>query len=191
MPKIKTKTFDPDELLFDLFAMRVSEVQEMFWEELMSQTPHIGKIEVMLESGLVDVGAKDEVGWTPLHVASDSGSIETAKLLLDRGADVNAKDEWGKTPLHWASIENYIETAELLLDRGADVKAKDDDGWTPLHWASWDNRIEIAKLLLEKGADPWAEDSSNKIPYDYAKEKLKPLLKEYMKKPFAKKKNIV
>ncbi len=126
----KTKTFDPDEFLFDLFAMRVSEVQEMFWGEIESKTPHIEKIEVMLESGLVDVNAKDNRGWSPLH------------------------------------------------------------------WASEYNFIEIAKLLLERGADPWAEDSANKIPkipYDYAKEKLKlkPLLREYMKKPFAKKKNIV
>ena len=55
----KTKTFDPDEFLFDLFAMRVSEVQEMFWGEIESETPHIEKIEVMLESGLVDMNAKD------------------------------------------------------------------------------------------------------------------------------------
>ncbi len=149
MPKIKTKTFDPDELLFDLFAMRVSEVQEMFWEELMSQTPHIGKIEVMLESGLVDVGAKDEVGWTPLHVASDSGSIETAKLLIERGADVEAKDNDGWTPLHSASLKNHIETAKLLLDRGADVKAKNNKGLTPLYWAKSDEMEALLKKYMK------------------------------------------
>jgi ankyrin repeat protein len=225
MPKIKT--FDPDEFLFDLFAMRVSEVQEMFWGEINKDKPHLEKIKIIIDSGLVDVKAKDDMGWTPLLLASRWNHIEIAKLLLDRGADVKAKDNWGDTPLHrasrynrieivglllekgadmgaknrWgqtplhlASENNNIEIAKLLLDAGADVEAKDNDGWTPLHWASARNYIEIAKLLLERGADPWAEDSANKIPkipYDYAKEKLKPLLREYMKKPFAKKKNIV
>jgi len=182
MPKIKTKTFDPDELLFDLFAMRVSEVQEMFWEELMSQTPHIGKIEVMLESGLVDVEAKNEYGNTPLHRASYDNQIKTAKLLIDRGADVKAKDNNGQTPLHWASIENYIELAELLLDRGADVKAKDDDGETPLHWASYNNHIEIAKLLLGAGADVDAKGDDGHTPLDLAEsDEMEELLEKYKK----------
>ena len=220
----KTKTFDPDEFLFDLFAMRVSEVQDLFREELESETPHIEKIEVMIESGLVDVntkhkwgrtplhwasrnnaievaklliergadvGAKDSNGWTPLHWASRDNRIEIARLLIELGADVETKDVNGETPLHYASYSNSIETAKLLLDAGAELEAKDNDGDTPLHWETYWNHIEIAELLIDRGADPWAEDRYNRIPYDRAKKKLKPLLKEYMKKTFGNIKNIV
>ena len=98
----KTKTFDPDEFLFDLFAMRVSEVQEMFWGEINKDKPHLEKIKIIIDSGLLDLKAKDNYGLTPLHWASGNNHIETAKLLLDRGAEVEAKNNEGKTSLDWA-----------------------------------------------------------------------------------------
>lgn len=36
---------------------------------------------------------------TPLHLAIKSGSLETIRILLDRGADTNARNEKG-----WTSI---------------------------------------------------------------------------------------
>ena len=163
-----SEEWDSDEFLFDLYAMSSTEVQEMFWEELKSKTPNLEKIEVMIKSGLVDLKAKDEDGWTPLHVASRRNRIEIAKLLIDRGADVEAKvDGW--TPLHLASYWNRIETAKLLLERGADVNAKDNEGATPLHLASWNNCIEIAKLLIDAGADVRAEDNEGRTPLHRAR----------------------
>ncbi len=94
--------WDGDEFLLDLFTMTSTEVKELFWKELKSRTPHIEKIEVMLESGIVDVWTKDKDGWTPLHYASRNNSIEIAELLIEKGADVEAKNEWGNTPLDWA-----------------------------------------------------------------------------------------
>ena len=145
----KTKTFDPDEFLLDLFAMRVSEVQDLFREELESKTPHIEKIEVMLESGLVDVNAKDRRGWSPLHWASANNAIEVAKLLIERGADVDAKNVDGWTPLHWASRWNHIEIAKLLLDAGADVEAKEENGETPLDKTQSDEMRELLKKYMK------------------------------------------
>ena len=45
-------------------------------------------------------------GSSPLHYAVESGSVEIAKLLLDRGADIEKADKYGKTflgvvPLYW------------------------------------------------------------------------------------------
>jgi hypothetical protein len=45
---------------------------------------------------------------TPLHHAVCSGSMETVRVLVERGADRNARDSaFGGTPLGWA--EHYIE----------------------------------------------------------------------------------
>ena len=33
------------------------------------------------------------MGWTALMEVSERGHVESARLLLDRGADVNAKDK--------------------------------------------------------------------------------------------------
>ena len=136
--------WDRDVFLLDLFTMTSTEVENLFIEEIEEANPNLEKIEVMLDSGLVDVRAKNKNGSTPLHRAAD---IATAKLLVDRGADVGAKDIWEKTPLHRASYWNRIEIAKLLIDRGADVEAKDNiDGRTPLDVAQSDEM----KALLQK-----------------------------------------
>ena len=50
-----------------------------------------------------DVTARDETYSTSLHLASFSGSAETAQLLIDHGADVTTRDWSHRTPLHLAS----------------------------------------------------------------------------------------
>ena len=98
-----------------------------------------------------DVNAKDNIEWTPLHMAADLGYKEIVELLLTNGADVNAKDYKGVTPLHDAALWGHKEIAELLLAKGADVNAKANDGKTPLDWAIEKNRTETADLLRKHG----------------------------------------
>jgi ankyrin repeat protein len=52
-------------------------------------------VQAELDKG-VDVNAKGEEGWTPLHSAATK---EIAELLIAKGADVNAKSDDGTTPL--------------------------------------------------------------------------------------------
>ncbi len=160
--------WDRDVFLLDLYAMSSTEVENLFWEEIEGETPHIEKIEGMIESGLVDLDAKNGNGETPLHWASRYNLIETAKLLLEAGADVKAKNYDGETPLYWACWYDNFEVAKLLLDRGADVEAKDNYGLAPLHWASKNGRIETAKLLIDAGAEVEAEDEYGRTPLDLA-----------------------
>jgi len=97
-----------------------------------------GNIEAVkqhLDAG-VDVNAKDNIGFTPLHYAAQSGRKEIVELLIAKGADVNAKNGIGWTPLLFAATWGHKEVAELLIAKGADANAKGDDGKTPLDWAT-------------------------------------------------------
>ena len=79
----------------------------------------------------VDVNAKDEEGWTPLHFAAESNkNPEVITTLIKAGADVNAKGEWGHTPLYLAACNENPEVLTLLINAGADVSAKDKWGHT-------------------------------------------------------------
>jgi len=110
----------------------------------------------------VDVNAKDEEGWTPLHWAAmaTEGMLgnrgprdhkEIAELLIAKGADVNAKDESESTPLHSAALFGHKEIAELLIAKGADVNAKTKSGMTPLDKAIENDETETADLLRKHG----------------------------------------
>ena len=77
------------------------------------------------------IGAKDEAGETPLHLAARAGHKEIVEFLLTRKADVNVRDNDGDTPLHLAARMGEKDVAELLLARKADVNSRDDGGYTP------------------------------------------------------------
>ena len=82
-------------------------------------------IEQLLQKG-ADVNYKSKSnGFTSLHYATSSGSVDVVKLLLDKGADINALDNKGTTPLMLAVKNNSLPIAKLLLERGADVNLRD------------------------------------------------------------------
>src|SRR5687768_10406679 len=60
------------------------------------------KVGALVQGG-ADTNVKDRRGGaTPLMHAAAHGSLDTMRLLLDKGADVNARNTGGATALMWA-----------------------------------------------------------------------------------------
>ncbi|MBC6439818.1 MAG: ankyrin repeat domain-containing protein [Rhodospirillales bacterium] len=78
-----------------------------------------------------DIRARDEDGWTPLHVAARDGTAESVQALIDAGADTEARTDNGATPLHVAAGHGTAETVKALIDAGADIGARAEGGLTP------------------------------------------------------------
>jgi len=117
-------------------------------------------VEELLKQG-VDLGVRDPLGRTALHIAAELCRPNIAVRLLAHGADPNVRDAEGNTPLHRAVAVGCVEVAELLLSRGADPNAADRRGQTPLWYGS---NVDVLKLLLSRGADPNVRDKDGYTP---------------------------
>jgi ankyrin repeat protein len=90
---------------------------------------------------------------TPLHAALFGRQVETATLLVERGADVTIKrggKGWqrsGWTALHYVAGFGFVDLVEPLLTRGADHEARDDEGRTPLDVAVEARQAEMVEVL--------------------------------------------
>lgn len=122
-----------------------------------------GLVKVLVERG-ADIEAQDNIGWTPLHYASESGRADSAELLLTLGANRDAVAHDFMTPLQTAAYYGRFDVAKRLLDAGADIGAVDIHGWNALHHACRKGRVEIAKLLVSRGVDKNALEQSRATP---------------------------
>ena len=120
----------------------------------------VRKLTVMLDQGPPGVKtAKEHAhqieagGSTALLFAASSGDVESARLLLDRGADVNDTAADGNSALVLAAFSGHGPVARLLIERGADPNAA-GAGYTALHAAVLRGDAETVKALLARGANP-------------------------------------
>ena len=75
------------------------------------------------------VDSRNNLDRTPLHWAAANGHLETARLLVDRGAAVEAKDKYGMRALLWSAWFGRKEVFEFLLQEvEADAKATNKQG---------------------------------------------------------------
>lgn len=110
---------------------------------LASACKHSEVVKVLLEGGAKANARVQHIGGgsgiavvegsaTPLHYAAEAGNVESARLLLERGADLEAQDGDGHSPLHIAAIMSHPKMVEFLIARGAKIDAKNKNGTTLL-----------------------------------------------------------
>jgi ankyrin repeat protein len=154
-------------------------------------------------SVLADVDIKDNAGRTPLSFAIDNagvepgdkrrGYLESARILLEKGADPGLPDDKGQTPLWYAVRHDDGELALLLseknvdaaavaeaYDRGdsriasiltqriRDATAADSMGRTFLHVAAGQGTIGLAEKILAMNVEVNAADRFSRTPLDIA-----------------------
>lgn len=100
----------------------------------------------------------DEVGESPIHVATEKGNVDILKILIENGAHLDMLTRPGYSAAHLAVFSYQPQTLKLLLENGADKNIKDPDGNTLLssavmHYDEEDGDA-IIKMLLDVGIDP-------------------------------------
>ncbi|KAF5598211.1 ankyrin repeat [Fusarium pseudocircinatum] len=100
-----------------------------------------------LEKG-IDPNTRDFLGYTPLHLACQTGEVSMATLLVRNGADVNARTRNASTPLHYAARDGHLRVVELLITLGAESNVIDAAGMIPAMWAALEGWEDVLKYLL-------------------------------------------
>ena len=93
----------------------------------------------------------DNMGDSPLHIASSRGHVTAASLLIMAGVPVDLESSLSKmTPLFDACINNRVEIVSLLLKHDAQVNCEDSQGRTSLCLAEHNQSSDVIRLLTEK-----------------------------------------
>jgi uncharacterized protein len=127
----------------------------------------VSKVENYVESHPQVVNQVSKEGFSPLILASYTGSLELVQILVSKGAAVNYNSSMG-TALMAAIVKNHVTVVQFLLEKGADVNIWDERGTTPLIYAVQFKNKEVIKLLLNHKPDTSHTDKNGKTAFEYA-----------------------
>ncbi|PKU40990.1 ankyrin repeat domain-containing protein 29 [Limosa lapponica baueri] len=121
-----------------------------FWA---ARKGNLALLQLLLNSGRVDVDCKDSLGTTALMVASYYGHIDCVRELVLQGADINLQRESGATPLFFAAQQGHNDVVKFLFEFGASTEFKNKDGGTALLAACQYGHAKVVDTLLKHGAN--------------------------------------
>lgn len=136
-------------------------------ETLLHRSARCGYEDVLLhclETKSVDVNARDNAGFTPLHECCVRGNLLIARYLISYGADVNQCSQDGIRPIHDAVENDHIEMVRLLLSFGADPLLTTYSGKSPMKIARSGRMIN---LLKDHISDMNGDDSHEVTPWEF------------------------
>lgn len=106
----------------------------------------ISIVRFLLKRG-VDLDA--DIDGLPLHIATQNGVYEIARLLVEHGANIDVVNREGKTALMLAVETGQSRLVKLLLDAGADIDVTDINGLSALRMAKANYSEDIVELLRQ------------------------------------------
>lgn len=137
-------------------------------------------VEMLLARKDVVVDQEDNIGFTPLLLATVYNRLPNMEMIIKAGADLTHAEQDGDTALHFAADKNNVEAANLLLEKGIDINTTDKHGWTALHIAAREGHREIVQFLIDRNIDIEKKESKGRTAREIALKYKKNMLVEYM-----------
>jgi ankyrin repeat protein len=115
------------------------------------RTKHTRKTSDQISRG-VQLNERNELGWSPLETAIDSGNLPIVKMLLRHGARVDMSDVEGVDPLE--SVVRKWKPAIILALLKTGAHPRTDTFSDPVITAAAIGSLSITRALLKAGSNP-------------------------------------
>ena len=93
---------------------------------------------IPLFTNSVNVNSTNNVGRTPLILASINGNRDMTQALINLKADLNIKDKDGNTALMYSTFNNKISLVNIFITAKADLNIQNNVGATALIFARYE-----------------------------------------------------
>lgn len=127
----------------------------------------IEKVKDLIADG-VSLGAQNNEGETPLHVAIRSSNLALVQALILAGAPLETKNNRADTPLSTAAKYGSAEMIQMLIDAGANLLCRDWLDQTLLHNAVRFNTLDAIQTLIHAQAPVDISGPGYMTPLHYA-----------------------
>ena len=115
---------------------------------------HLNLCKELIGKYRFDVNMADNLGWTALHCAAQSGIYELVTYFADMGTDINLKTNDGKNCLHIAAVAGHLDLCKMLIEKHKfDVNMADNLGSTALHFSVQSGSYELFRYFAYIEAD--------------------------------------
>ncbi|MDF2577359.1 MAG: ankyrin-like [Chlamydiales bacterium] len=127
----------------------------------------------VIRSGL-SINESNQLGFTPLALASLVGLKNVVNELLQKGADPSLSYPQSNhfLPVHIAAKYGSLDIVQKLVECCPQVISKQDaDGNSALHHAAFCEKAQVLEYLLQKGADPYLRNRLSLTPLHISSER--------------------
>ncbi|XP_058459318.1 uncharacterized protein LOC131435441 [Malaya genurostris] len=147
---------------------RVKDWKKRSCLELAVANGHLQIVKTLMQDNEMDLNAKGNDGWTILHIAAQTNSIEMVEYITHEGSDIHATNDSGSKPIHIAAREGFKAATDFFLSKGLSVNERGASNQTLLHYAAMKGHSEVVIFLILRGAEINAKDISLNTPLHIA-----------------------
>lgn len=129
----------------------------------------------------INVNCVDNMGMTPLCLATQYNHTDIVRLLLKNNAKVNVKNKYGISPIIYAVENNNINIVKMLLKNNVSLNVFNAYGQNPFTLSASKEYYNLLKILLSANKiDIHKPDKKGKTVFLYAQynSRIELILKE-------------
>jgi ankyrin repeat protein len=111
----------------------------------------------------------NDLGITPIHLASLVDNIQLLHLLIQNGCNPLIRTKDGQSLIHFIAHNGNVKSFDYIYQYYKfDINIITNEDWTALHYACFKNRMDVCSYLIDHNADLNIKNKQGLIPIEVA-----------------------